>query len=153
MQEYNRTRKALYRLEYYLAFVTTMRKPIIDDAVGDFMIQSARRLCEGCGGELLSAKYGADNLQLRIMLLPTSDISKIVRMLKTQLSREVHSCKEMDDRIKEYLPKETSLWEPTYLVQTLGDFREEIIADYISSQRSQDNPKKRGRPKKAADKA
>ena len=54
MAEYIRTRHSVYLLTYHMIFVTKWRKPAISDKVGDFMVETARRLCIGYGGELIA---------------------------------------------------------------------------------------------------
>ena len=52
MKEYIRTRHSVYLLTYHMVFVTKWRKPVITDEIGDFMAATAKRLCDGYGGEL-----------------------------------------------------------------------------------------------------
>ncbi len=53
MKEYIRTRHSVYLLTYHMVFVTKWRKPVITDEIGDFMVATAKRLCDGYGGELI----------------------------------------------------------------------------------------------------
>lgn len=45
MKDYTKTRHSVYQLTYHMVFVTKWRKPVITDEIGDFMIETARRLC------------------------------------------------------------------------------------------------------------
>lgn len=56
MKEYIRTRHSVYLLTYHMVFVTKWRKPVITDEIGDFMVSTAKRLCDGYGGELISRR-------------------------------------------------------------------------------------------------
>lgn len=49
MKEYIRTRHSVYLLTYHMVFVTKWRKPVITDEIGDFMVATAKRLCDGYG--------------------------------------------------------------------------------------------------------
>ena len=49
MKEYIRTRHSVYLLTYHMVFVTKWRKPVITDEIGDFMVSTAKRLCDGYG--------------------------------------------------------------------------------------------------------
>ena len=56
MDNYIHTRHSIYKLTYHVIFVTKWRKPAISNEVGDFMVETARRLCIGYGGELVSGE-------------------------------------------------------------------------------------------------
>ena len=56
MKEYIRTRHSVYQLTYHMVFVTKWRKPVITDEIGEFMVATAKRLCDGYGGELISGE-------------------------------------------------------------------------------------------------
>lgn len=91
MKEYIRTRHSVYLLTYHMVFVTKWRKPVITDEIGDFMVSTAKRLCDGYGGELISGETDRDHIHLLVSLPPSKNITDIVRSLKTQLSKEVHA--------------------------------------------------------------
>lgn len=100
MKEYIRTRHSVYLLTYHMVFVTKWRKPVITDEVGDFMVATAKRLCDGYGGELISGETDRDHIHLLVSLPPSKNITDIVRSLKTQLSKEVHAHPEYDRIVK-----------------------------------------------------
>ena len=87
MMDYNRKRHSVYLLTYHMVFVTKWRKPVITDEIGDFMVATARRLCDGYGGELITGETDRDHIHLLISLPPTVILTDIVRSLKTQLSK------------------------------------------------------------------
>ena len=58
------------------------------------MAETARRLCTGYDGELISGETGKDHIHLLVSLPPQASMSVIVRNLKTQLSKEVHAYPE-----------------------------------------------------------
>lgn len=98
--DYIRTRHSVYMLTYHMIFVTKWRKPVISDKIGDFMKDTARRLCLGYGGEVLAAETDRDHIHLLVSMPPTCDISLIVRSLKTQLSKEVHAREDLNAEIQ-----------------------------------------------------
>lgn len=100
MKEYIRTRHSVYLLTYHMVFVTKWRKPVITDEIGDFMVSTAKRLCDGYGGELISGETDRDHIHLLVSLPPSKNITDIVRSLKTQLSKEVHAHPEYDRIVK-----------------------------------------------------
>ena len=103
MEDYIRTRHSVYLLTYHMIFVTKWRKPVITDEIGDFMTATARRLCTGYGGELISAETDTDHIHLLVSLPPSKNLTDIIRSLKTQLSKEVHARPEYDKVIKKYI--------------------------------------------------
>ncbi len=142
MKDYNRSRHAVYLLTYHMVFVTKWRKPAISDEVGDFMVQTASRLCKGYGGELISGETDRDHLHLLVSLPPKSDISVIVRSLKTQLSKEVHAHPEHSAHVKKYIWGDAPLWSDSYFVATTGSVSLETVKQYIESQRTDDHKRK-----------
>lgn len=72
MKEYNRKRHSVYLLTYHMIFVTKWRKPVITDEIGDFMVATARRLCDG-RGELLAGEIDRDHIHLLVSLPPVGD--------------------------------------------------------------------------------
>ena len=116
MKDYTKTRHSVYQLTYHMVFVTKWRKPVITDEIGDFMIETARRLCIGYGGELISGE--------------------------TQLSKEVHSNPEYDRVVKKYIFGNAPLWSPSYFVATTGSVSMETVKNYIEGQRTDEHKRK-----------
>ena len=77
------------------------RKPVITDDIGDFMKNHAGYLCQRFGGELISAETDKDHMHLLVSMPPDVAPSKLVTMLKTQISKEVR--REYPDEVKKYL--------------------------------------------------
>lgn len=73
MDDYIKTRHSVYMLTYHVIFVTKYRKPVITDEIGDFMVEYAKRLCLGYGGELVSGETNRDHIHLLISLPAPAD--------------------------------------------------------------------------------
>lgn len=142
MEDYIRTRHSVYLLTYHMIFVTKWRKPVITDEIGDFMTATARRLCTGYGGELISAETDTDHIHLLVSLPPSKNLTDIIRSLKTQLSKEVHARPEYDKVIKEYIYGDAPLWSPSYFVATTGSVSMETVKEYIEAQRTDEHRRK-----------
>lgn len=140
--EYNRTRHSVYLLTYHMIFVTKWRKPVISDEIGDFMVSTAKRLCIGYGGELISGETDRDHIHLLVSLPPTCDVSLIVRSLKTQLSKEIHQNEQYNAYISRYLHGDVPLWSPSYFVATTGSVSMDVVKSYIESQRTDEHKRK-----------
>ena len=140
--DYIRTRHSVYLLTYHMIFVTKYRRPIITNEIGDFMKATAKRLCVGYGGELLSAETDHDHIHMLVSLPPTCNVSLVVRSLKTQLSKEVHAVPEYNQFVQQYLREGTPLWSPSYFVATTGSVSLETVKSYIEEQRSDEHKRK-----------
>lgn len=141
-KEYIHARHAVYLLTYHFVFVTKWRKPAISDAAGDFMVETARRLCAGYGGELISGETDRDHIHLLVSLPPQASISIIVRSLKTQLSKEVHAHPEHGPYVKQFLHGDAPLWSDSYFVATTGSVSLDTVKKYIEEQRTDAHKRK-----------
>ena len=142
MDKYIRTRHSVYMLTYHMIFVTKWRKPAISNEVGDFMVSTARHLCQGYGGELISGETDQDHIHLLVSLPPNVCVNVIVRNLKTQLSKEVHSHPEHGAYVKRFLYGNAPLWSSSYFVATTGSVSMETVKSYIESQRTSEHKRK-----------
>ena len=140
--DYLRTRHSVYLLTYHMIFVTNYRRPVISNEIGDFMKATAKRLCVGYGGELLSAETDCDHIHMLVSLPPTCDVSLVVRSLKTQLSKEIHKVPEYNQFVQQYLPEGTPFWSPSYFVATTGSVSLETMESYIEEQRTDEHKRK-----------
>jgi len=125
-----------------MIFVTKWRKPAISDEVGNFMVETARRLCAGYGGELISGETDKDHIHLLVSLPPQLNLSVIIRSLKTQLSREVHAHPEHNAYVKRFIFGDSPLWSSSYFVATTGSVSLETVKQYIEEQRTDDHRRK-----------
>ena len=106
------------------------------------MTATARRLCTGYGGELISAETDTDHIHLLVSLPPSKNLTDIIRSLKTQLSKEVHARPEYDKVIKKYIYGDAPLWSPSYFVATTGSVSMETVKEYIEAQRTDEHRRK-----------
>ena len=142
MEGYTHSRHSVYRLVYHMVFVTKWRKPAITEEVGGFMVATARRLCAGYGGELISGETDLDHIHLLVSLPPSWCPTDAVRSLKTQLSKEVHADPYYDSIIKKHIFGDAPLWSPSYFVATAGSVSLETVKGYIESQRTDEHKRK-----------
>jgi len=142
MNDYIRTRHSVYMLTYHMIFVTKWRKPAISDDVGDFMVETARRLCDGYGGKLISGETDKDHIHLIVSLPPWSCVGTVVRSLKTQLSKEIHAHPEHGPYVKRFLYGDAPLWSDSYFVARTGSVSMETVKGYIEAQRTNEHQRK-----------
>lgn len=133
---------SVYLMTYHVVFVTKYRRPCISPEIGDFMKARATELMKGCHGSVISAETDTDHIHLLIEAPPQERPSDIVRVLKTQLSRDVHRIPKYDSYVKKFLYGNTPLWSPSYFMATTGSTVLEKVKQYIESQRTDDHHRK-----------
>lgn len=145
MNEYTKACHCVHRLTYHLVFVTKYRKPVISDAIGEFLCYDAARLFEMKKGGVISAETDRDHMHLLVWLPPNCNLSDVVRSVKTQLSREVHTYYK--DEIEQYLRGDCPFWTPSYFAATTGSVSMETVKAYIESQRTEEHQLKSNKRK------
>lgn len=93
-------------------------------------------------GSLISGETDTDHIHLLVEMPPQVRPSDLIRILKTQLSRETHRIPEYDAYIKQYLHGDAPLWSPSYFIATTGTTVLEKVKDYIDSQRTDEHHQK-----------
>ena len=89
--EYQKKSHSVYLLTYHIVFVTKYRRPVITNEIGDFMKNHAAYLCGRFDGEMISAETDRDHIHMLVSLPPDIAPSRLVTVLKTQLSKEVRT--------------------------------------------------------------
>lgn len=132
---------SVYMLTYHIVFVVKYRRKAVSDEIGDFLKQHSAYLIYNMGGAMISAETDLDHIHILASLPPTLAPGNAVKVLKTQLSKEVH--KQYGDEIKKYLWKEKSpFWTESYFIQTAGTNAMENVKKYIESQRTEEHKRK-----------
>ena len=101
--EYIKGGHNVYLLTYHIVFVTKYRKPVINEEISEFLKEHIAYLCGRFGAELLTAETDRDHIHLLVSMTPTTAPSDLIRVLKTQTSREIHQDERMDGHVKIYL--------------------------------------------------
>lgn len=140
--EYNRRSHSIYKLTYHIVFVTKYRKPCINDELNDFIKTHTAYLCTKFDGELISAETDLDQVHLLVSLPPDARPSEFVRVVKTQLSKEIHANEAYDRHVKQYLFGNAPLWSPSYFIATTGSVVTEKIKAYVESQHTDEHKRK-----------
>ena len=98
--EYIRSAHSVYLLTYHIVFVTKYRKPVINDEISEFLKDHISYLCTRFDAELLTAETDRDHIHLLVSMPPKVAPADLVRVLKTQTSREIHLDPQMDAHVK-----------------------------------------------------
>lgn len=139
--EYRKAAHAVYLCTYHVVLVTKYRKPCIDAEISAFMKSHSAYLLKRQGGTLVSAESGGDHIHLLIELPPSTAPSAMVKILKTQLSKECHN--RFSDHLSQYLyGEDTPLWSASYFLATTGNTAMEKVQEFINNQRTDDHKRK-----------
>lgn len=137
---YERGFHNIYSLKYHLVFVTKWRKPAITAEVGEGLKLRAEEVLEKNGGKLISAEPDRDHMHLLVSLPPTVELTKIVRSLKTELSKCAHEY--YPEIVGKYLYGDAPFWSPSYFAATTGSVSMETVKAYIESQTTEEHQRK-----------
>ena len=132
----------VYLLTYHIVFVTKYRKPVINEEISEFLKDHIAYLCGRFGAELLTAETDRDHIHLLVSMTPTTAPSDLIRVLKTQTSREIHQDERMDGHVKKYIYGNAPLWQPSYFIATTGTTVMEKVREYIDSQKTEEHRRK-----------
>ena len=139
--EFRKNSHSVYMLTYHVVIVTKYRKPVIDDVIGDFMKSYASRLVEAHGGSVISAETDRDHMHILMELPPQKAPADVVKVVKTQLSKECHL--RYSAEIQKHLYGDrTPLWSSSYFIATTGTTVMSKVKEYINSQRTDDHKRK-----------
>jgi len=130
---YQKGQHTLYLLQYHLIFVTNRAKEVFDEEISSFIIKHSQYLLGRWNGELIKAEVRSNHVRLWITLPPNSNISVVVRSLKTQLSKEIKAtCKE---KLRLHYKDDDPLWSNTYFAATKQIISEAVAEEYKKSQK------------------
>ena len=139
--DYQKSAHAVYLCTYHVVIVTKYRKKCISNETGDFMKEHCAYLLNRQGGSLISAETDSDHMHLLMELPPSVAPAGMVKILKTQLSKECHT--RFSEHLSQYLyGDKTPLWSSSYFLATTGSTVMEKVKDYINSQRTDDHKRK-----------
>ena len=132
---------SVHMLTYHLVFVIKYRRPVITDEMGDHMKTYVSYLLELNKCKLISAETDRDHIHLLLSAPPSIQLSKLVRTLKTSLSKDAHQI--YGKEISKYLYGEKCpLWSPSYFIATTGSVSMDVVKSYIESQRTEAHKRK-----------
>jgi putative transposase len=129
--------KWAYQLHFYICFRTRWRRAAFGDAEREASL--SRLLAEICTNHdyhLLQSKVYQDHLRCLLSLKPNQSISKVVNMLKSNMSREF--CLSFGLR--------APLWAAGYLARSVGRIRIQAVKEYLANQAEHHGYSKRVNP-------
>ena len=132
--EYHTKRHAVYLCTYHVIFATKYCRPVISDEMGGHLKNYLGYLVQEAGGEMISVETDKDHVHMLMSLPPDVPSTWMIRILKTQTSREVKMY--FPEEIDRYYHGKASFWSPSYFIATTGAVTLEKVKEYVNSQRT-----------------
>ena len=131
--ELKRNSNAVYLLNYHLILITKYRKKVFtNDNIVERTKEIMRNIVKDFDAEIINQECGEDHIHLMISTKPTTDLTKMVNLLKTTSSRYLR--KEYGQELSDVLYGD-SFWSDSYYIATAGNVSVDTIYKYIENQR------------------
>lgn len=140
--EYNKKSHCVYLLTYHIVLVTKYRKPLTSIEMEEFVKDRIAYLCKNAGGEMISAEADRNHIHMLVSLPPQKSPGGFVRVVKTQISRDIRKNQTFCRCLKQGYYSDSPLWSPSYFVASTGCAVMEKVKDYILSQKTKEHQSK-----------
>ena len=131
--ELKRNSNAVYLLNYHLILITKYRKKVfINDTIVERTKDIMRKIANDFDVDIINQECGTDHIHLMISTKPTTELTKLVNLLKGTSSRYLR--KEFESQLSEVLYGD-SFWSDSYYIATAGNVSVDTIYNYIDNQR------------------
>ncbi|MBR6517592.1 MAG: IS200/IS605 family transposase [Bacilli bacterium] len=131
--ELKRNSNAVYLMNYHLILITKYRKKVfINDTIVERTKEIMRKIAKDFDVEIINQECGEDHIHLMISTKPTTDLTKLINILKGHSSRYIR--KEFEEELSLVLYGD-SFWSDSYYIATAGNVSVDTIYNYIDNQR------------------
>lgn len=131
--ELKRNSNAVYLLNYHLILITKYRKKVfINDDIIERTKEIMRNIAADFDVDIINQECGEDHIHLMISTKPTTELTKMVNLLKGTSSRYLR--KEYESELSDVLYGD-SFWSDSYYIATAGNVSVDTIYKYIENQR------------------
>lgn len=131
MKNYDRTRNAVYQINYHIVWCTKYRRQLLSDKITDALKELLMEICEDKDYRLVEVEIMSDHLHIFVSAPPRIAPSEIVKNLKGISARRILQAYPF---LRKHLPPKT-LWSPSYYLGTAGNVSSEVIQQYIKNQK------------------
>jgi putative transposase len=133
--QFRRTAHSVYLCDYHIIFPTKYRRNVINDGLFSYL---KRKLIEVTEHHpvlyIKETNHDQDHIHLLISIPPQMSVGSVVRLLKTNTSRNI---KQQFPFLKQVYWGTDGIWSESYFVSTVG-INEAIIRKYIENQGAED---------------
>lgn len=145
MQEYRKTRHAVFLVTYHIVFVTKYRRQCFNDELGERLKSYCTDYINRNGGHVHAIECDRDHMHIMAELPTTISVAFFLGSLKGNSAKFAQ--REFRDHLKQfYLGEKQSLWSDSYFVASTGGVTMDVIKQYVESQPTKKRP--RGRQKR-----
>lgn len=131
--ELKRNSNAVYMLNYHLILITKYRKKVFtNDEIIERTKEIMRNIATDFDVVIINQECGEDHIHLMISTKPTTELTKLVNLLKGTSSRYLR--KEYENDLSDVLYGD-SFWSDSYYIATAGNVSVDTIYEYIENQR------------------
>lgn len=131
--ELKRNSNAVYLLNYHLILITKYRKKVFtNDEIIERTKEIMRNIATDFDVVIINQECGEDHIHLMISTKPTTELTKLVNLLKSTSSRYLK--KEYENDLSDVLYGD-SFWSDSYYIATAGNVSVDTIYKYIENQR------------------
>lgn len=131
--ELKRNSNAVYLLNYHLILITKYRKKVFtNDEIIERTKEIMRNIATDFDVVIINQECGEDHIHLMISTKPTTELTKLVNLLKGTSSRYLR--KEYENDLSDVLYGD-SFWSDSYYIATAGNVSVDTIYKYIENQR------------------
>ncbi|WP_336769615.1 IS200/IS605 family transposase [Bacillus bombysepticus] len=128
MTEFNKNRRAFFKLTYHLVVTTKNKTPYINDNIKTRLEEITYNLFSKWNCTIASINIESDNIHIKFEAPPHLNLTNIINNFKSVSSRHIR--KEFQEVLSTY-SNSTSFWSSNYMILTSGDTVEEAIKHYI----------------------
>lgn len=121
-------RHSVHSLQYHLIFCTKYRKELLTGRRSKLLKEEVDRIANDREDiEILNKETGRDHIHILFRATPTTNLAKVVNVLKGVTSR----------KLRQQFPElkgQKALWSPTYFIASTGDITLDQLKRYVESQ-------------------
>lgn len=129
--EITKGRGYVYSLRYHIVFCTKYRHKVISGAFEEWLKDMFQSIAKTNGFKIITMEVMPDHIHFLIDCTPQHFIPNIIKALKGNSAR--FAFKEFPELKKKLWSGH--LWNPSYFVCSISDVTEQVIVNYINSQK------------------
>ncbi len=128
VEQYQRTRDAVYLINYHLVWVPKRKKPVLVGVIKAHSEQLLKTIALERGWSMLEMSVQPDYVHLFVSVDTKMAIHQVVNAFKGRTS---HNRRKESPELLKF----SSLWTHSYFASTAGNVSAEIIQKYIEAQK------------------
>ncbi len=133
--KYSKQGHCIYYAKYHLVIATKYRRKIFQKGIKEYLVILLKRIPRYYPEiRLIEVNGEKDHLHLLLSIPPKMSVSEVVRIIKSNIAREIRKKFTYLDKV--YWGN-AGIWSNGYFVSTIG-VNEEIIRNYIERQGQED---------------